>query len=179
MNILFLYNGVIDPEKGGIQRVTSVLADYFEGKGHTVWYLSLDFYKKETPDKNEYPPINSLIIGIDIDRELRREKITRRLYSRLEEGMVEEVQRLLATGITPEDLIYYGLEYKYLTLYITGKLSYDEMVDRLEIAIHQFAKRQMTWFRGMEKRGFKIHWLKSTLPTNEKIEQTLQLINDI
>ena len=123
--------------------------------------------------------MNSLIIGIDIDRELRREKITRRLYSRLEEGMVEEVQRLLATGITPEDLIYYGLEYKYLTLYITGKLSYDEMVDRLEIAIHQFAKRQMTWFRGMEKRGFKIHWLKSTLPTNEKIEQTLQLINDI
>ena len=138
-----------------------------------------EFYKKEAPDKNEYPPINSLIIGIDIDRELRREKITRRLYSRLEEGMVEEVQRLLATGITPEDLIYYGLEYKYLTLYITGKLSYDEMVDRLEIAIHQFAKRQMTWFRGMEKRGFKIHWLKSTLPTNEKIEQTLQLINDI
>ena len=136
-----------------------------------------EFYKKEAPDKNEYPPINSLIIGIDIDRELRREKITRRLYSRLEEGMVEEVQRLLATGITPEDLIYYGLEYKYLTLYITGKLSYDEMVDRLEIAIHQFAKRQMTWFRGMERRGFFIHWVSSACTMKEKIEFAMQRLH--
>ena len=135
-----------------------------------------EFYKTEAPDKREYAPINSLIIGVDIDRELRREKISRRLRTRLDEGMVDEVRAILATGVKPEDLIYYGLEYKFLTLYIIGQLTYDEMVSQLEIAIHQFAKRQMTWFRGMERRGLHIHWLDATLPTEEKINNVLALI---
>lgn len=135
-----------------------------------------EFYKKEAPDKSEYDPIHSLIIGVEIDRELRRAKISKRLRDRLDEGMVDEVRNILQTGVKPEDLIYYGLEYKYLTLYITGQLTYDEMVSQLEIAIHQFAKRQMTWFRGMERRGFTIHWLDATLPTEEKVKQTIQLL---
>lgn len=135
-----------------------------------------EFYKTEAPDKREYAPINSLIIGVDIDRELRREKISRRLRARLDEGMVDEVRAILSTGVKPEDLIYYGLEYKFLTLYIIGQLTYDEMVSQLEIAIHQFAKRQMTWFRGMERRGLHIHWLDATLPTEEKINNVLALI---
>lgn len=135
-----------------------------------------EFYKTEAPDKREYAPINSLIIGVDIDRDLRREKISKRLRARLDEGMVDEVRAILATGVKPEDLIYYGLEYKFLTLYIIGQLTYDEMVSQLEIAIHQFAKRQMTWFRGMERRGLHIHWLDATLPTEEKINNVLDLI---
>ncbi|MDL2209036.1 tRNA (adenosine(37)-N6)-dimethylallyltransferase MiaA, partial [Parabacteroides sp. OttesenSCG-928-O15] len=107
-----------------------------------------EYYRTKAPDVNEYDPLHSLIIGVDIDRELRRKKITRRLHARLEEGMVEEVKSILETGVQPEDLIYYGLEYKYLTQYIIGELTYDDMVSQLEIAIHQFAKRQMTWFRG-------------------------------
>ncbi|MCC8153434.1 MAG: tRNA (adenosine(37)-N6)-dimethylallyltransferase MiaA [Tannerellaceae bacterium] len=136
-----------------------------------------EFYKIQAPDRTEYSPIHSLIIGIDIDRDLRRKKISTRLRSRLDEGMAEEVQNILATGVEPQDLIYYGLEYKYLTLYITGKITYEEMISQLEIAIHQFAKRQMTWFRGMERRGFKIHWLDAQIPTEEKIEQTIALLN--
>lgn len=135
-----------------------------------------EFYKTEAPDKREYAPINSLIIGVDINRELRREKISRRLRARLDEGMVDEVRAILATGVKPEDLIYYGLEYKFLTLYIIGQLTYDEMISQLEIAIHQFAKRQMTWFRGMERRGLHIHWLDATLSTDEKINNVLALI---
>ena len=121
------------------------------------------------------PPIPSLIIGVNIDRELRREKITRRLKARLDEGMVDEVRALLDEGIPADDLIYYGLEYKYLTEYVIGRLTYDEMFRQLEIAIHQFAKRQMTWFRGMERRGFKINWIDATLPMEEKIETILKL----
>ena len=135
-----------------------------------------EYYKSEAPDTNEYDPVNSLIIGIDIDRELRREKISRRLRARLDEGMVDEVKGIIASGVKPEDLIYYGLEYKYLTLYIIGELSYEDMVSQLEIAIHQFAKRQMTWFRGMERRGSEIHWIDATLPTEEKIEKILELL---
>lgn len=110
------------------------------------------------------PSIDSLVIGIDIEREERRRKISARLKSRLEEGMVDEIRALLDSGIPADDLIYYGLEYKFVTEYIIGKLSYDEMYGRLEIAIHQFAKRQMTWFRGMERRGFTIHWLPYDMP---------------
>ncbi|MCD7936284.1 MAG: tRNA (adenosine(37)-N6)-dimethylallyltransferase MiaA [Tannerellaceae bacterium] len=136
-----------------------------------------EFYKKEAPARTEYPPLRSLIIGIHINRELRRKKISHRLRARLEEGMIEEVRNILHTGVAPEDLIYYGLEYKFLTLYLTDVLSYEEMASQLEIAIHQFAKRQMTWFRGMERRGFTIHWLDALLPTEEKIAQTLELFN--
>ncbi len=124
-----------------------------------------------------FPALNSLLIGVSIDRELRREKITRRLHERLQQGMIQEVQGLLAKGIAPEDLIYYGLEYKYLTLYAIGKLSYDEMVQQLEIAIHQFAKRQMTWFRGMERRGFTIRWIDANQPMQEKVNKILELIS--
>ncbi len=136
-----------------------------------------EYYKAQSPEANEYDPIDSLIIGINIDRELRREKISRRLRARLDEGMVDEVKRIIESGVKPDDLIYYGLEYKFLTLYIIGELSYEEMVSQLEIAIHQFAKRQMTWFRGMERRGCTIHWIEATLPTEEKIEKTIELLN--
>jgi len=128
-----------------------------------------DFYLRQKPEQRDYEPINSLIIGVDIDRNLRREKISRRLKTRLEEGMLDEVKKLLDSEISAEDLIYYGLEYKYITLYLTGQLSYQEMYDQLEIAIHQFAKRQMTWFRGMERRGLTIHWLKAEMPLQEQI----------
>lgn len=120
---------------------------------------------------------SSLVFGLDIPRDLRREKITKRLKARLDEGMVDEVRGLLAEGIPAEDLIYYGLEYKYLTEYVIGRLSYDEMFRQLEIAIHQFAKRQMTWFRGMERRGFTIHWIDATLPMDEKVNAILEIVN--
>ncbi len=135
-----------------------------------------EYYQTQAPDKHEYEPIDSLIIGLDIDREARRAKISHRLRERLKEGMVDEVRALLESGIPAEDLIYYGLEYKYLTQYVIGQLDYDEMVRLLEIAIHQFAKRQMTWFRGMERRGFEIHWIDASLPMGEKVQQVMNLI---
>lgn len=122
------------------------------------------------------PAINSLIIGVNIEREERRRKITARLKQRLDEGMVEEVQALLDSGIAADDLIYYGLEYKFITEYIIGKLTYEEMFRQLEIAIHQFAKRQMTWFRGMERRGTTIHWVDASLPMSEKLNEVLRLL---
>ena len=140
--------------------------------------IEIETYNIEHPTpRRELPPVDSIIIGIDIDRELRREKITRRLKARLEEGMVEEVKALLDEGIPADDLIYYGLEYKFVTEYLTGKITYDEMFTRLEIAIHQFAKRQMTWFRGMERRGFKIHWIDAILPMEEKVSEIIQIAN--
>ena len=122
------------------------------------------------------PAIDSLIIGVNIEREERRRKITARLKQRLDEGMVEEVRALLDSGIAADDLIYYGLEYKFITEYIIGKLTYEEMFRQLEIAIHQFAKRQMTWFRGMERRGTTIHWVDASLPMSEKLNEVLQLM---
>ncbi|MCQ2245908.1 MAG: tRNA (adenosine(37)-N6)-dimethylallyltransferase MiaA [Bacteroidaceae bacterium] len=136
-----------------------------------------DHYQRNPLTERAFPDIHSLIIGVNIDRELRREKITRRLHQRLEEGMVEEVRGLLEKGIPAENLIYYGLEYKYLTQYVIGELSYEQMVHDLEIAIHQFAKRQMTWFRGMERRGFTIHWLDATWPMEQKVGFIKELLN--
>ena len=136
-----------------------------------------EYYKQQPPEYREFPSLQSLIVGVDIERELRREKITRRLKQRLDEGMVDEVRGLLAEGIPAENLIYYGLEYKFLTQYAIGEISYEEMFHQLETAIHQFAKRQMTWFRGMERRGFTIHWLDATLPMEEKTERIINLIN--
>ena len=127
-------------------------------------------------DGRRFPPFRSLIIGLDISRELRREKISRRLRARLEEGMIDEVKGLLDRGVSATQLIKYGLEYKYVTLYLLGDLKYEEMVSLLEIAIHQFAKRQMTWFRGMEeRRGVEIHWLSVDVPQEERIEQVKEL----
>lgn len=141
--------------------------------------IEIEKYYAEHPQMDsEMPEISSLNIGVQFDRETRRRRISERLRQRLENGMIHEVEQLLASGLTPEQLIYYGLEYKYLTLYVTGKLSYDEMFRQLEIAIHQFAKRQMTWFRGMEKRGTKIHWIDGHLPMEEKISTVVSLLNN-
>lgn len=137
-----------------------------------------EYSQVQHPEKTEFAPLKSLIIGIDIEREARRAKITKRLRSRLEEGMIQEVEKILATGVSPDDLIYYGLEYKYVTLHLLGKLSFNEMFSQLEIAIHQFAKRQMTWFRGMEKRGFNIHWIDYKLSNEEKLAIVFDLLND-
>ena len=136
-----------------------------------------EYYKQHPVEYREFPVLKSLIVGVDIDRELRREKITRRLKQRLEEGMVDEVKKLLEEGVAPENLIYYGLEYKYLTLHAMGELTYEEMFLQLETAIHQFAKRQMTWFRGMERRGFTIHWLDATWSMEEKVARIECLLN--
>ncbi len=135
-----------------------------------------EFYRHNEEETIELPEVKALVIGVDIDRDLRREKITKRLKSRLQEGMIDEVKSLIEGGCAPEDLIYYGLEYKFVTQHVIGELTFDEMFEKLEIAIHQFSKRQMTWFRGMEKRGTKIHWVDATLPTEEKVARVKELM---
>ncbi len=140
----------------------------------TYYSEHLDAAKQAEP----HPLTDAVVIGVGIDRESRRRRITERLHARLEAGMVDEVRRLLDSGIPADDLIYYGLEYKFLTLYLTGKMTYEEMSGGLEIAIHQFAKRQMTWFRGMENRGFPINWLPFDLPAEEFTARALELIGD-
>lgn len=138
--------------------------------------IEIETYNLEHPtDNRTLPPIDSVIIGVDINREERRRKITQRLKQRLEEGMVDEIRQLLDRGIAPENLIYYGLEYKFVTEYVIGKTSYEEMFRQLEIAIHQFAKRQMTWFRGMKRRGFTIHWIDALDPMNSKVAQIMDI----
>lgn len=138
--------------------------------------IEIETYNLEHPtDNRTLPPIDSVIIGVDINREERRRKITQRLKQRLEEGMVDEIRQLLDRGIAPENLIYYGLEYKFVTEYVIGKTSYEEMFRQLEIAIHQFAKRQMTWFRGMERRGFTIHWIDALDPMDSKVAKIMDI----
>lgn len=140
--------------------------------------IEIETYNLKHPvPERELPAVDSLIIGVNIDRDQRREKITRRLKQRLEEGMVDEIKGLLDRGIPAENLIYYGLEYKFITEYVIGKTTYDEMFRGLEIAIHQFAKRQMTWFRGMERRGFTIHWIDALQPMADKVEQVMEMLN--
>ncbi|WP_277072935.1 tRNA (adenosine(37)-N6)-dimethylallyltransferase MiaA [Segatella oulorum] len=139
--------------------------------------IEIETYNLQHPTtEREYPPISSVIIGLNIDREARRQKITQRLQARLNAGMIAEVEQLLQQGIPADDLIYYGLEYKFVTEYVVGKLTFEEMFRQLEIAIHQFAKRQMTWFRGMERRGFTIHWIDATLPMEEKLSKACSLL---
>lgn len=141
--------------------------------------IEIETYNLEHPTpERQMPPVDSLVIGINIDRELRREKITRRLKARLEEGMCDEIRSLIDGGVNPDDLIYYGLEYKFVTEYVVGKTSYEEMFRKLEIAIHQFAKRQMTWFRGMERRGYTIHWIDAAQSMDEKVEAIMSLMNE-
>src|ERR1035437_572561 len=125
---------------------------------------------------SEFPEVRALLIGVMFDRDTRRKRISERLKQRLNSGMVDEVKNLIDLGINTDTLIYYGLEYKFITLYLTGKISYQEMVRDLEIAIHQFAKRQMTWFRGMERRGIKINWIDGQLPMEEKVEKVVELL---
>ena len=139
--------------------------------------IEIETYNLQHPTtEREYPPISSVIIGLNIDREARRQKITQRLQARLNAGMIAEVEQLLQQGIPADDLIYYGLEYKFVTEYVVGKLTFEEMFRQLEIAIHQFAKRQMTWFRGMERRGFTIHWIDAMLPMEEKLSKACNLL---
>lgn len=139
--------------------------------------IEIETYNLQHPTEcRKLPPVPSLVFGLNIDRDDRRRKITDRLRKRLDGGMVDEIRHLLSMGIPAEDLIYYGLEYKYVTEYVIGRLSYDEMFRQLEIAIHQFAKRQMTWFRGMERRGVAIHWLDAARPLEENVEEIRRLI---
>ncbi len=137
-----------------------------------------EYYAAARVEEREFPTIRTLTLGVDVSREVRRERISKRLRARLDEGLIEEVERLLANGLTAEQLIYYGLEYKFVTLYLTGALTREEMFQGLETAIHQFAKRQMTWFRGMERRGVNIHWVDISLPLPEIIETIKRLLYD-
>ena len=139
--------------------------------------IEIEAYNSKNPQpRRDFPAIDSIIIGVGIERDARRAKITNRLKQRLAAGMIDEVRGLLEKGVSAGDLIYYGLEYKYVTEYVTGKTTYEKMFGDLEIAIHQFAKRQMTWFRGMERRGFKIHWIDAQLPMNEKVDVVCGLL---
>ncbi len=170
-----------------LQELTEILSSYKELHNTTdvdtvkraIRAIEIEeYYKQQNVEARSFPILNSLIIGVDIDRELRREKISNRLRQRLDNGMIKEIEDILDSGVSADDLIYYGLEYKYLTLYVTGKLSYEEMFHSLEIAIHQFAKRQMTWFRGMERRGFTIHWIDTTMPMTDKVERIKRLYKE-
>lgn len=170
-----------------LQELTEILSSYKELHNTTdvdtvkraIRAIEIEeYYKQQNVEARSFPVLNSLIIGVDIDRELRREKISNRLRQRLDNGMIKEIEDILNSGVSADDLIYYGLEYKYLTLYVTGKLSYEEMFHSLEIAIHQFAKRQMTWFRGMERRGFTIHWIDATMPMVDKVERIKKLYEE-
>lgn len=174
-------------EKKSLEELTAILAGYKTLHNNTdtdtvkraVRAIEIEEYYRTCPvEEREFPKIKSLTIGVSVDRELRRERISRRLRERLAAGMVDEVKTLLDSGITPEQLIYYGLEYKYLTLYLTGEMKYEEMVRGLEIAIHQFAKRQMTWFRGMEKRGVDICWVDATLSKDEIVANIKKALYD-
>ena len=172
-------------EDKSLEELTAMLATYkqlhnntdTDSKKRAIRAIEIEEYYRTCPVEERYfPQINALTVGVMVDREVRRERISRRLRERLENGMVEEVKGLLDSGLEPEQLIYYGLEYKYLTLYLTGAMGYDDMVTGLEIAIHQFAKRQMTWFRGMEKRGVDIHWLDASRPLPELVGQIKELM---
>jgi len=139
--------------------------------------IEIENYYQDNPEIIvELPEVKPLIIGVNIDRDARRKKITDRLKKRIDEGMIDEVKQLLDSGVTPEDLIYYGLEYKFLTMHVTGELTYKQMFDKLNVSIHQFAKRQMTWFRGMERRGATIHWMDAFEPINTRIDKVLSLL---
>ena len=172
-------------EEKSLEELTALLATYkqlhnntdTDNKKRAIRAIEIEEYYRNCPVEERYfPQINALTIGVQVDREVRRERISRRLRERLACGMVDEVRGLLDSGLQPDQLIYYGLEYKYLTLYLTGAMGYDEMVSGLEIAIHQFAKRQMTWFRGMEKRGVQIHWVDAMRPLPELVEQIKTLL---
>ncbi len=147
-----------------------------ETKRRAIRAIEIETYYKDHPlSDDELPDINSLIVGIFFDRDTRRKRISERLKQRIDEGMIDEVRNLIKSGVTPESLIYYGLEYKFLTLHVIGRLSFDEMYRQLEIAIHQFSKRQMTWYRNMERNGTKIHWIDGTLPIQDKVEKIKEL----
>ena len=165
-------------EGKSMEELTTILATYkklhnttdVDTKKRAIRAIEIEEHYARTPaHEREFPLLNSLIVGVDVDRDVRRERISRRLRARIDEGLVDEVRALLEGGLSPEQLIYYGLEYKYVTLYLTGALGLDDMIKNLETAIHQFAKRQMTWFRGMERRGLKIKWIDVSLQLQERV----------
>lgn len=167
-------------EKKSLEELTAMLAEYkqlhnntdTDNKKRAIRAIEIEEYYLTRPvEERSFPQLNTLVVGVSVDRDVRRERISRRLHERLGQGMVDEVRRLLNNGVQPEQLIYYGLEYKYLTLYLTGAMDYDDMVRGLETAIHQFAKRQMTWFRGMEKRGVPIMWVDVSSGREQVVEQ--------
>jgi tRNA dimethylallyltransferase len=171
--------------KKPVEELTEILSTYktlhnttdIDTKKRLIRAIEIEhFSKNQKPGNSGFPQINPLVTGINIDRESRRQRISERLARRLDAGMVDEVRGLLEQGVRQETLIYYGLEYKYITLFLAGKTSYEKMVHDLEIAIHQFAKRQMTWFRGMERRGVVIHWIDGALPKEEKVARVLELL---
>jgi len=175
----------IELEKKSMEELREILATYknlhnttdFDTKKRVIRAIEIEHFNRNKKKPNtEFPKIRSLVVGVMFDRASRRRRITERLKKRLDAGMVDEVKHLIDMGINTDTLIYYGLEYKFITLFLTGRLSYDEMVRDLEIAIHQFAKRQMTWFRGMERRGIIIHWLDGNLPMEEKVEKVMELL---
>jgi len=175
----------IELEKKTIGELRDILSTYrklhnitdIDTKKRVIRAIEIEHFNRNIGKNNiEFPEVRSLVVGIMFDREMRRRRITERLNQRLKSGMVEEVKHLIETGVSAETLIYYGLEYKYITHYLTGKLLYDDMVRDLEIAIHQFAKRQMTWFRGMERRGIKINWLDGNMPISEKVGIVMELL---
>ena len=170
-----------------LEELTAMLATYKTLHNNTdtdtvkraIRAIEIEEYYRQVPvEERSFPEIKTLTVGVDVSRDVRRERISRRLRARLKEGLVEEVERLLASGLTAEQLIYYGLEYKFVTLYIKGEMSHDEMVNALEVAIHQFAKRQMTWFRGMQRRGVDIKWVDSSLPMSSQVEVIKQWLYD-
>jgi tRNA dimethylallyltransferase len=173
-------------EKKSIEELTEILKTYrklhnvtdIDTKKRVIRAIEIEHFNRFKKEKQtQFPVLKSLIVGVMVGRDLRRKRITERLKQRLDKGMVDEVKKLMDEGISKEALIYYGLEYKFITLYLTGKLSYDGMVNDLEIAIHQFAKRQMTWFRGMECKGTIIHWIDNELPMEEKVSKVLELLD--
>lgn len=174
-------------EEKTLEELTAILAGYktlhnntdTDTKKRAIRAIEIEeYYKTCSVEERAFPSIRTLVVGVDVDREVRRNRITARLLQRVDEGLVEEVRGLLARGVTEEQLIYYGLEYKFVTMYVTGKMSRDEMLKGLEIAIHQFAKRQMTWFRGMERRGTGINWIDASLPRAEQLSIIEKLLYD-
>jgi tRNA dimethylallyltransferase len=172
-------------EKKSMAELTEILSTYknlhnttdIDTKKRVIRAIEIEhFNQNKAKPVSRFPKIKSLVVGVLPDRETRRKNISERLRQRLDAGMIDEVKQLIAMGISPEVLIYYGLEYKFIALYLTGKMTYDEMVRDLEIAIHQFAKRQMTWFRGMEKKGVKINWLDGNMPLDEKVNRVMALL---
>ena len=174
-------------EKKSLEELREILSTYknlhnttdTDSKKRAIKAIEIEYFSRNLKKQiSKFPEIRSLVVGVMFDRESRRRRITERLKQRLAVGMVDEVKHLIESGIDTETLIYYGLEYKFITLYLTGKYSYDDMVRDLEIAIHQFSKRQMTWFRGMERRGIRIHWIDGELPLMEKVEKVLDLLRN-
>lgn len=175
-------------EQYSLEQLTTMLAEMkplhnttdVDTKKRAIRALEIEIYYKNHPEeKSNFPKFSNIYFGIDISRDIRRERISQRLRSRLDEGLIDEVKVLMQNGVDTDTLEYYGLEYKFISNYLTGKTSYEQMVSMLEIAIHQFAKRQMTWFRGMERKGAKINWIDGTLPIDEKVEQIIETVHAI